>query len=76
MAEVLCRRLQTIEQAYSDGTGTPNYDAAEHLMGAREKNGGSVIDQALQTHAANKMKEEAAILKERRKAREEKKLAK
>ena len=68
--------MQTKEQAYQDGSGTPNYEASEHLMGTREKADGSVVDQGLQTHAANKMKEESAILKERRKAREEKKLAK
>ena len=76
LAEIMVRRLQLIEEAHVDSPSAPSYEGAEHFAGHGEKKGGALIAPKLQEHVASKMREEAAILKERRKVREARTLGK
>lgn len=69
-AEVLLRRLQLLEEAVVDSPSEPNFENAEHWLGFGERKGGALIAPALKTHVSAQIGKEAAILKERRKARE------
>ena len=70
-AELLVRRMQVIREAHRISPSNPDYSASDHMMGWRYKKGGQVIDAALAAHVATELQNEAAILKEARKAREE-----
>ena len=70
-AELLVRRMQVIREAHRISPSNPDYSASDHMMGWRYKKGGQVIDAALAAHVATELRNEAAILKEARKAREE-----
>jgi hypothetical protein len=67
--ELLCRRLQLIEEAYSSNPKTPSFDGQSHFMGQGKRQ--VAIAPALSAHVASELRDEAAISKERRKAREE-----
>eukprot|EP00930_Biecheleria_cincta_P024579 TRINITY_DN17587_c0_g1_i2.p1 TRINITY_DN17587_c0_g1~~TRINITY_DN17587_c0_g1_i2.p1 ORF type:complete len:511 (-),score=60.70 TRINITY_DN17587_c0_g1_i2:814-2346(-) len=69
-AEVLLRRIQLLEEAVVDSPEDPSMENAEHFMGFSERRGGALISPALKKHAGETIGKEAAILKERRKARE------
>jgi hypothetical protein len=72
--ERLVRRQQLIESAYRDGE-VPSYDGAEYYMGDEAVAvDGSVICPALRKHATERLKDEYAVAKEKRKAKEEKTL--
>jgi len=75
MAEIMVRRLQLIEEAHSMSPAHPSYEGAEHWMGLGKRRGGAVINPALTRHVAGRVQEETAVAKERRKAREERRLA-
>ena len=74
-AELLCRRLQLIEEAYRVNPSNPDYSGCDHWMGWGAMPGGTTVSPALRRHVAGEMKAEAEVAKESRKAREEKKLA-
>ena len=69
--ELLIRRLQFIEEAHLLTPGAPAYEAAEHWLGSGRKKGGVLINPQLAKHVAERVKDETAVFKERRKAREE-----
>eukprot|EP00974_Lingulodinium_polyedra_P116371 11158897-Lingulodinium_polyedra.AAC.1 len=48
----------------------PNYDGAEHYLGSSERRGGALLAPGLALHVAGRLRDEAAIEKERRKAQE------
>ena len=50
----------------------PSYEGSSHFLGASARRGGALIAPALAQHVANKMRDEAAIMKEKRKAMEAK----
>jgi hypothetical protein len=70
-AETLIKRLVLIEEAYRGRPSAPSYEGAEFFMGVRDTADGSLVNPALCKHTAARMKEEAEIHKERRKAAEE-----
>lgn len=82
-AEVLSRRLQLIEEHYgrqlleaeagADG-GDRAFENSLFLGGDRSR-GRALVSPALEEWIADKLKQEAAIMKERRKGREERQLA-
>ena len=74
--EVVCRRLQLIEAAHLGDPTAPDYGGSEHFLGHGEQVGGALVAPTLRSHVAAKLKDEAAIQKERRTAREERKLGK
>ena len=67
--ELLVRRLQMLEEACGANPKAPRLDAQNRFMG-RGKNNVAVAP-ALVAHVAGKLRDEAAVAKERRKAREE-----
>jgi hypothetical protein len=72
-AEILLRRKQLIEEAVAENPEAPNFEGAEYYMGSEERPGGALVSPALKLFVAGKFSAEAAILKEKRKAREAKK---
>lgn len=70
-AELICRRLQVIREAHRISPSSPDYSAADHFMGWKWKRSGQGVDMQLAAHVAQALKDEAAIAKEARKAREE-----
>ena len=75
-AEILARRRAVIIEAHRVAPGNPDYSASEIMMGLGSRAGGSSIEEALQKFTAKKLKERAAIDKEKRKASEEASLRK
>lgn len=73
--EHLLRRLQLIEEAHVLSPSTPSYDGAEHWMGTGRRKGGVLVFPELARHVATRVCEETEVAKERRKAREERRLA-
>eukprot|EP00746_Dinoflagellata_sp_MGD_P159731 gnl/MRDRNA2_/MRDRNA2_86757_c1_seq1.p1 gnl/MRDRNA2_/MRDRNA2_86757_c1~~gnl/MRDRNA2_/MRDRNA2_86757_c1_seq1.p1 ORF type:complete len:406 (+),score=88.05 gnl/MRDRNA2_/MRDRNA2_86757_c1_seq1:297-1514(+) len=73
--ERVVKRRMLIEQAYKSGDH-PNYDGAEYFEGDQEATDASFVDPKLTEHVAGKLRDQASIDKERRKAREEKELKK
>ncbi|CAE7599810.1 kidins220 [Symbiodinium sp. CCMP2592] len=70
-AELIGRRLQVIREAHRISPGAPDYSAADVMMGWEYRKAGQGIDAGLAAHVASELKNEAAIAKEARKAREE-----
>lgn len=70
-AELLCRRMQVIREAHRISPGSPDYTSADVMMGWRYRRSGQGVVQELAAHVASELKNEAAIAKEARKAREE-----
>ena len=69
-AELLLRRMQLIEHGHLDDPSSPNWEGARHFMGTGERRGGAIVAPALEQFVAENLRGEAAIAKERRKARE------
>ena len=63
------RRVQLIKEAHRINPSNPDYSAADSFMGFRNQRSG--ISEALGRHVAGEVMDEAARLKELRKAREE-----
>ena len=70
--ETLARRIQPIEEAHHENPEAPSWDGAEFFIGTGERNGGALLAPSLRRHVAEELVREAAILKEKRKAREAK----
>jgi hypothetical protein len=68
--ELLIRRKQLLAEAHIHNPGAPNYEGADHWMGMGSRPGGAIVVSALTQHVSSKMEAESRILKERRKAGE------
>jgi hypothetical protein len=68
--ELLIRRKQLIAEAHVHNPGAPNYEGADHWMGMGSRPGGAIVVSSLTQHVSSKMEAESRILKERRKAGE------
>ena len=68
-AEILLRRKQLLEEAVSEDPSNPSYEGAAHFMGTGSRRGGFVHPD-LKKFVAEEIGNEAAILKEKRNARE------
>ena len=68
--ELLLRRWQLIREAHRISPGAPDYSAADIFMGWQYRRGAGV-NPALAKHVADELKDQAAIAKEARKAKEE-----
>jgi hypothetical protein len=68
--ELLIRRKQLLAEAHVHNPGAPNYEGADHWLGMGCRPGGAIVVQALTQHVSGKMEAESRILKERRKAGE------
>ena len=56
--------------------GQPSFEGWEHWLGLGERRAGILIPPELSRHVAKKVGDECAVAKERRKAKEEKRLSK
>lgn len=70
-AELMCRRMQVIREAHRVSPSNPDYSSADHFMGWKWRRGAHEVDSTLAAHVATELRNEAQILKEARKAREE-----
>ncbi len=70
-AELLVRRMQVIREAHRISPSAPDYSAADHFMGWKYKKITQGVDGDLASFVATELKNEAAIAKESRKAKEE-----
>ena len=70
--ELALRRMQLMEEAVSESPSDPSFEGAEHFLGIQEKRGGALVAPSLRAHVAGELGREAAILREKRKAREAK----
>eukprot|EP00439_Symbiodinium_sp_Y106_P030600 s4760_g3.t1 len=68
--ELLLRRWQLIREAHRISPGAPDYSSADVFMGWEYKRGAGV-NPALAKYVASELKDQAAIAKEARKAKEE-----
>jgi hypothetical protein len=68
--EFLLRRMQLMEESVAENPANPSFEGAEFFMGTGERRGGALVAPALRAHVAAELSREAAILKEKRKARE------
>ena len=71
-AELTLRRLQLIEESVSENPDEPSMEGAEHYMGVGEQRGGALVSPGLRAYVARELSKQAAVLKEKRKAREAK----
>ena len=66
--ELLLRRWQLIKEAHRISPMSPDYSSSKFFMGWDRESG---VQSGLSKHVSEKLKDEAAIAKEARKAREE-----
>ena len=66
----MIRRKQLLEEAHRADPARPCFDGAHHFMGEEDEKGGALVEPTLRAHVAARLSAEAAIDKERRKARE------
>jgi hypothetical protein len=71
--ELLCRRIQLIEEVHAENPQQPSWEGAGLFMGWSERRGGALLAPSLRSHVAGKMAADSAIQKEKRKARESRK---
>jgi hypothetical protein len=69
--ELLARRLQVIREARKLSASQPDYSSADHFMGWAYRKSSQGVVSELAAHVASELKDETAIMKEARKAREE-----
>eukprot|EP00973_Karenia_brevis_P056924 7918184-Karenia_brevis.AAC.1 len=77
-AELLVRQLQLIEQKHAERLpgSSEDGDSGMHLfLGTSNTRGGICVAPSLSEYIAEEAKKESAVLKEQRKAREERSLA-
>ena len=68
--EIIARRLQLIEEAVSENPDALSWEGARLHVGLEERRGGALMMPNLRSFVASEMGKEAAILKEKRKAKE------
>ncbi|CAK0873426.1 unnamed protein product [Prorocentrum cordatum] len=73
-AELLVRRKSVLEEARASSPSNPDYSAADIMMGWAETRGTGSTPESLMSYTADRLKDKAAILKEKRKAVDESRL--
>ena len=68
--ELALRRLQLHESAIGECAESPSYEGARFFLGTLERKRGALVAPTLSAHVATELGREAAIQKEKRKARE------
>ena len=72
--EIVTRRLTIIGEAHAANPTNPDYTGSDVFLGLGKRRGGALVNPALSAYSATLMRDEAAVAKERRKAREERTL--
>lgn len=70
-AELLIRRMMVIREAHKVSPSAPDYSSADIMMGWQYRRSAQGVVTEMASYVATELKNEAAILKEARKAREE-----
>ena len=70
-AELVVRRMQVISEAHRISPSSPDYTSADYYMGWKYRRGAHGVESELSQFVAGEMKNDALIMKESRKAREE-----
>ena len=70
-AELLIRRMMVIREAHKVSPSAPDYSSADIMMGWQYRRSAQAVVTAMASYVAIELKNEAAILKESRKAWEE-----
>ena len=68
--EYINRRRQLLREAHREDPSKPTFEGAQYYMGDEDVSSGVYLAPSLKAHVASEMAKEAAIEKERRKARE------
>ena len=68
--EFTARRLMLIEEVIAENATAPNWEGASHYFGVEEKKGGAIMIPSLRAFVASELGKEAAVMKEKRKAKE------
>ena len=68
--ELLLRRRMLHEEAIAENPENLNYEGADLFLGISESAGGAYTVPSLRSHVASELGKKAAIMKEKRKARE------
>lgn len=68
--EAMTRRLTTIEQAYHNRADQPTYEHADYMSGVIDTADGSLLPPALVEYTARRLKQDADVMREVRKAAE------
>ena len=74
--EIVSRRLIFLEEAHAMDPGQPSFEGWERWLGLGERRAGILLPPELSRHVAKRVGDESAVAKERRKAKEEKRLGK
>lgn len=72
--ELLGRWMQMLEHAVAQNSRKPELNNTGHFLGTQSRSGVGGLTSTLAKHVANRAAEEASVLKEQRKAREERAL--
>lgn len=70
-AELVIRRMMVIREAHKVSPSSPDYSSADIMMGWQYRRSAQGVVTEMASYVATELKNEAAILKEARKAREE-----
>lgn len=70
-AEIACRMRSVIVEAHALSPSNPDYSASEEIMGLGGRRGAASILPTLANYTARRLRDKAAIQKEKRKATEE-----
>ena len=70
--ETLCRRRQLLAEAHVHNPGAPSYEGSEYFLGSGGRPGSALVAPTLANYVSERLRADAAVLKERRKLAEEK----
>lgn len=68
--EVLCRRRQLLAEAHSANPAAPSYEGGDYFLGTGSRPGGAIVAPSLTSFVSERLRADAAILKEKRKLAE------
>lgn len=68
--EVLCRRRQLLVEAHSANPAAPSYEGGDYFLGTGSRPGGAIVAPNLASFVSERLRADAAILKEKRKLAE------
>lgn len=68
--EILCRKRQLLAEAHAANPAAPSYEGGDYFLGTGLRAGGAIVAPSLSAFVSDKLKADAAILKEKRKLAE------
>lgn len=68
--EILCRRRQLLAEAHAANPAAPSYEGGDYFLGTGLRAGGALVAPSLSAFVSDKLRADAAVLKEKRKLAE------